>query len=78
VINLHGSVQRNATVAAAWTTYAGAKAPLRMGEYVKLHPEAVGRDSPFDEECYLQTPCPAPAAVSGSSLNALKNSVVSR
>ena len=23
-----------------------------MGEYVKLHPEAAGHDSPFDEECY--------------------------
>ena len=51
-INLHGSVQNNATVAAAWTTYAGTKALLRTGEYVKLHPEALGHDSPFDEECY--------------------------
>jgi hypothetical protein len=53
-INLHGSVQRNATVAAAWTTYAGTKVLLRMGEYVKLHPETAGHDSPFDEECYAR------------------------
>ena len=32
-INLHASVQHDATVAAAWTTYAGTKALLRMGEY---------------------------------------------
>jgi len=52
-INLHGSI-RNATIAAAWTTYAGTKALLRMGEYVKLHPESQGHDSAFDEECYAR------------------------
>jgi len=53
-INLDSSVQHNATVAAAWTTYAGTKALLRMGEYAKHNPEAQGHDSPFDEECYAR------------------------
>lgn len=53
-VNLHASVQRDVTVAAAWTTYAGTKALLRMGEYFKHHPEARGHDSPFDEECYAR------------------------
>src|SRR5688572_13972822 len=52
-INLPASIQ-NVDVAAAWTTYAGTKALLRMGEYVKFHPEAQGHDSPFDEECYAR------------------------
>lgn len=54
-INLNADACRHdAAVAAAWTTYAGTKALIRMGEYVKLHPEAAGHDSPFDEECYAR------------------------
>src|SRR6476620_3335781 len=53
-INLHRSVQHSATVAAAWTTYAGTKALLRTGEYVKHFPEAAGHQSPFDEGCYAR------------------------
>ena len=53
-INLHSSLQHDARLAAAWTTYAGTKALLRTGEYAKLNPEAQGHDSPFDEECYAR------------------------
>jgi len=53
-INLHESVARDVTVAAAWTTYGGVKALMRSGEYFTHFPEARGHDSPFDEECYAR------------------------
>jgi hypothetical protein len=53
-INLHSSLRHDVAVAGAWTTYAGTKALLRTGEYVKLYPESQGHDSPFDEECYAR------------------------
>jgi hypothetical protein len=53
-INLHPSVQHDPAIAAAWATFGGTKALVRMGEYVKVDPEAAGHDSPFDEECYAR------------------------
>jgi len=49
-INLHESVQHNATIAAAWVTYAGSKALLRRGD-ADPPPDDT---SPFGEECYAR------------------------
>jgi hypothetical protein len=53
-INLHGSLQRSAKLAAAWTVYAGVKSMVRDGSYADDNPEARGKDSPFDEECFAR------------------------
>ena len=53
-ITLHGSLQQNVKLAAAWTVYAGVKWMIRDGSYTDDHPEARGKDSPFDEECFAR------------------------
>jgi hypothetical protein len=53
-INLHGSLQRNAQLAAAWTVYAGVKSMVRDGSYAEDNPDARGKDTPFDEECFAR------------------------
>lgn len=53
-INLHGSLQHSAQLAAAWTVYAGVKLMVRDGGYTDNHPEARGKDSPFEEECFAR------------------------
>jgi len=53
-VHVHGEAQVNVQTAATWTVYAGTKALVRMGSYVELHPEAHGRTSPFDEECFAR------------------------
>jgi hypothetical protein len=53
-IRVHGDAQVNVQTAAAWTVYGGTKALVRMGDYFKLHPEARGHTSPFDEEVYAR------------------------
>lgn len=53
-ISLHGSLQQNAQLAAAWTVYAGVKSMVRDGSYADNHPEARGKDSPFEEECFAR------------------------
>lgn len=53
-IQLDRSLQENPRIAAAWTTYAGTKFLLRRGDYAKVNPNAEGRNSPFDEECFAR------------------------
>jgi hypothetical protein len=53
-VHVHGAAQSNIQTAAAWTVYAGTKALVRMGKYIDLHPESLGRTSPFDEECFAR------------------------
>ena len=53
-INLHASVQRDATLAAAWTTYAGVKALILMGDYGKSFPDAREYDTPFGMEFHAR------------------------
>jgi hypothetical protein len=53
-INLHSSVRSNATVAAAWTTYAGTKVLMRTGQYFTMYPQLQGRNTPFDEEYFAR------------------------
>ena len=53
-INLHSSVQRHVSVAAAWTCYGGTKALARLKENVESNAEVQGYASSFDEECYAR------------------------
>jgi hypothetical protein len=51
-INLHGSLRHSAQLAAAWTVHAGVKSMVRDGSYADNDPEARGKDTPFDDECF--------------------------
>ena len=53
-INLNNSEIPNKATAAAWTTYAGTKALLRMGNYPGLSPEECEIVTPFEEEVYAR------------------------
>src|SRR5262245_41826819 len=54
VVSLHGSLQGNTRLMGAWVVYAGVKSMVRDGSYAENHPEARGKDTPFDEECFAR------------------------
>lgn len=53
-IRIAPEAQTRVEAAATWVVYGGVKALVRSGEYVELHPESQGKNSPFDEECFAR------------------------
>jgi hypothetical protein len=53
-ITLDSSLQHSAQLTAAWIVYAGVKSKVRDGSYTAIKPDAHGKDTPFDEECFAR------------------------